>query len=80
MVRRRPAPEARQALEELKVEIARELGLDNIEENPNLDPNIKAVLSNGGKYAGYVGGYMVKRMIEQAQKDLADQNNNNNLT
>ena len=70
--RNRPAPEARQALMELKEEIARELGLDKIHEREDIDPITREVLKNGGKYAGYVGGYMVKRMVEQAERDLAN--------
>ncbi|KGG79648.1 hypothetical protein Y919_10745 [Caloranaerobacter azorensis H53214] len=66
------APEARQALMELKLEIASELGLDKIHEREDIDPVIREVLKNGGKYAGYVGGYMVRRMIEQAERDLAN--------
>ncbi|KPU27889.1 hypothetical protein TR13x_00610 [Caloranaerobacter sp. TR13] len=70
--RNRPAPEARQALMELKLEIASELGLDKIHEREDIDPITREVLKNGGKYAGYVGGYMVRRMIEQAERDLAN--------
>ncbi|RKD34191.1 alpha/beta-type small acid-soluble spore protein [Thermohalobacter berrensis] len=68
------APEARQALMELKIEIANELGLENIGDNPDIDPVTRKALENGGKYAGYVGGYMVKRMIEQAERDLMNNN------
>ncbi|QUH20090.1 alpha/beta-type small acid-soluble spore protein [Alkaliphilus sp. B6464] len=45
-------PEARQALELFKEEIANELGLEN------------------ETRAGYVGGYMVKKMVEDAEKSL----------
>ncbi len=45
-------PEARQALQSFKAEIAKELGLEN------------------ETAAGYVGGHMVKRMIEEAEKSL----------
>lgn len=45
-------PEARQALQSFKAEIAKELGLEN------------------ETAAGYVGGHMVKRMIEEAERSL----------
>ncbi len=48
------APEARQALESFKEEIAKELGLEN------------------ETRAGYVGGHMVKRMIERAERSLTN--------
>ncbi|AOY75992.1 alpha/beta-type small acid-soluble spore protein [Clostridium formicaceticum] len=45
-------PEARQALNSFKAEVARELGLQN------------------NTSAGYVGGNMVKKMVEEAEKSL----------
>jgi len=56
-------PEARQALDQLKLEIANELGLNNYE---NIDKGELPSRSNG-----YVGGYMVKRLVESAQKQMA---------
>lgn len=47
-------PEARQALESFKEEIARELGLED------------------QTRAGYVGGHMVKKMVESAEKSLTN--------
>jgi hypothetical protein len=57
-------PEARQALNDLKLEIANELGIDNYE---NID---KGNLPS--RVNGYVGGYMVKRLVESAQKQLTN--------
>ncbi len=57
-------PEARAALDNMKYEIARELGI-NFKQGYNGD------LSS--KDNGYVGGYMVKRLIEQAQRQMANQ-------
>lgn len=54
-------PEARQALDNMKYEIANQLGV-NLKQGYNGDLTAKE--------AGYVGGYMVKRMIEQAQRQL----------
>lgn len=45
-------PEARQALNTFKAEIAQELGLQK------------------ETHAGYVGGNMVKKMVEEAEKSL----------
>lgn len=45
-------PEARQALESFKEEVAKELGLEN------------------ETRAGYVGGHMVKKLVEQAEHSL----------
>ena len=54
-------PEARGALNNMKYEIARELGV-------NLKQGYNGDLSS--RENGYVGGYMVKRLIEQAEKQL----------
>lgn len=56
-------PEARMALNQMKAEIASELGLSNYEQ---ID---KGNLSS--RQNGYVGGYMTKRLVEQAQRNLA---------
>lgn len=56
-------PEARQALNQLKLEIASELGLSNYE---GID---KGELTS--RQNGYVGGYMVKSMIEYAEKNMS---------
>ena len=57
-------PEARGALNNMKFEIARELGV-------NLKQGYNGDLSS--RENGYVGGYMVKRLIEQAEKSMANQ-------
>ena len=58
----RMVPEARGALNNMKYEIARELGVD-------YQQAYKGNLS--ARENGYVGGYMVKRLIEQAEKTMA---------
>lgn len=57
-------PEARQALDQLKLEIASELGVANYD---NID---KGNLPS--RVNGYVGGYMVKRLVENAQNQIAN--------
>ena len=57
-------PEAKQALNNMKYEIAGELGI-NLKQGYNGDlPS---------RQAGYIGGYMVKRLIEQAERQMANQ-------
>ena len=57
-------PEARGALNNMKFEIARELGV-NLKQGYNGDlPS---------RQAGYIGGYMVKRLIEQAERNMSNQ-------
>ena len=55
-------PEAKQALNNMKFEIANELGI-NLKQGYNGDlPS---------RQAGYIGGYMVKRLIEQAERNMS---------
>lgn len=60
-------PQARAALDNMKYEIAKELGI-------NLKQGYNGDLSS--KENGYVGGYMVKRLIEQAERQMASQSGN----
>ncbi|NRT80640.1 alpha/beta-type small acid-soluble spore protein [Clostridium beijerinckii] len=55
-------PEAKQGLNRLKTEVASEVGLNDYE---NMD---KGNLSS--RQNGYVGGYMVKHMIEDYEQGL----------
>ncbi len=57
-------PEARAALNNMKYEIARELGI-NLKQGDNGDLTARE--------NGYVGGYMVKKMIQQAEQQMAGQ-------
>ena len=60
-------PEAKGALNQMKYEIASELGI-NLKQGYNGDlPS---------RQAGYIGGYMVKRLIEQAERQMASQGGN----
>ncbi len=56
-------PEARQALNQMKLEIANELGLSNYDQ---VDKGNLTARQNG-----YVGGYMVKRLVESAQRQMS---------
>ncbi len=55
-------PEARMALNQLKLEIANELGISNYDK---IDKGDLTARQNG-----YVGGMMVKRLIEKAERDI----------
>ncbi|QUH24549.1 alpha/beta-type small acid-soluble spore protein [Serpentinicella alkaliphila] len=58
-------PAARQALNQMKTEIASELGLSNYEQ---IDKGNLTARQNG-----YVGGYMTKRLVEQAERSMGGQ-------
>ncbi len=55
-------PEAKEALENMKMEVARELGV-NLKKGYNGDLTARE--------NGYVGGYMVKKMIEDYERQSA---------
>lgn len=56
-------PEARTALNQMKMEIASELGLSNY---ANVDKGNLTSRQNG-----YVGGYMTKRLVESAERSMS---------
>ncbi|SHJ61254.1 Small, acid-soluble spore protein, alpha/beta type [Geosporobacter subterraneus DSM 17957] len=56
-------PEARAALNQMKLEIAGELGITNYE---TIDKGNLTARQNG-----YVGGYMTKRLVETAERSLS---------
>ena len=60
---RQVVPEAKAALNQMKLEIANELGLSNYE---TVDKGNLTARQNG-----YVGGSMTKKLVEMAEKQLA---------
>ncbi|NLY85781.1 MAG: alpha/beta-type small acid-soluble spore protein [Tissierellia bacterium] len=56
-------PEARQALNQMKLEIASELGM------ANYDSMDKGNLPS--RQNGYVGGYMTKNLVRMAQQNMS---------
>ncbi len=60
-------PEARRALEQFKYEVANEIGVP-------LKQGYNGDLTSAQN--GYVGGYMVKKMIEAQERQMAGQNYN----
>ncbi|HBF5317296.1 TPA: alpha/beta-type small acid-soluble spore protein [Clostridioides difficile] len=55
-------PEAKAALNQMKLEIANEIGLSNYE---NIDKGNLTARENG-----YVGGYMTKKLVEMAERQM----------
>ena len=60
---RQVVPEAKAALNQMKLEIAGELGMSNYE---NIDKGNLTARQNG-----YVGGYITKKLVEMAEKQMA---------
>ena len=56
-------PEAKAALNQMKLEIANEIGLQNYD---TVDKGNLTARQNG-----YVGGYMTKRLVELAEQQMA---------
>lgn len=55
-------PQAREAMDKFKMQAAQEMGV-NLKQGYNGDlPS---------RQAGYIGGYMVKRMIEQQERQMS---------
>ena len=59
-------PEAREAMDKFKYEVASEIGVP-------LKKGYNGDLTSAQN--GYVGGYMVKKMIEEQEKKMANQSN-----
>ena len=62
---RQVVPEAKAALNQMKLEIANELGM------ANYDAVDKGNLT--ARQNGYVGGYMTKKLVEMAEKQMSGQ-------
>ena len=61
---KKAVPQAKQALNQMKLEIANELGLSNYE---SVDKGNLTARQNG-----YVGGNMTKKLVEMAQQQMAN--------
>ena len=60
---RQVVPEARAALNQMKLEIANELGMADYQQ---VDKGNLTARQNG-----YVGGYMTKKLVEMAEQQMA---------
>ena len=56
-------PQAKQALNQMKLEIANELGMTNYQQ---IDKGNLTARENG-----YVGGYMTKKLVEMAEQQMS---------
>ena len=56
-------PQAKQALNQMKLEIANELGMANYQQ---MDKGNLTARENG-----YVGGYMTQKLVEMAEQQMA---------
>ena len=63
MSNKKAVPEAKAALNQMKLEIASEIGLANYD---SMDKGNLTARQNG-----YVGGYMTKKLVEMAEKQMA---------
>lgn len=66
-------PNAKKALEQMKLEIANELGTNDV-----VIPTSKgeATSRQYGFYGGPVGGAMTKKLVEMGERELMNQNQN----
>ncbi|HBH3568019.1 TPA: alpha/beta-type small acid-soluble spore protein [Clostridioides difficile] len=60
-------PVAKEALNQMKLEIANELGMSNYQQ---VDKGNLTARENG-----YVGGYMTKKLVEMAEQQMAGKSN-----
>ena len=63
MSNKKAVPAARAALNQMKLEIANELGMSNYQQ---MDKGNLTARENG-----YVGGYMTKKLVEMAEQQMA---------
>ncbi len=60
---KKAVPEAKAALNQMKLEIASELGMSNYQQTDK--GNLTA------RENGYVGGYMTKKLVEMAEQQMS---------
>lgn len=63
MTGKKAVPEAKSALNQMKLEIANEVGIANYD---SVDKGNLTARQNG-----YVGGYMTKKLVEMAEQQMA---------
>ena len=56
-------PQAKQALNQMKLEIANELGMANYQQMDKGNLTAREI--------GYIGGYMTKKLVEMAEQQMA---------
>lgn len=74
MSKRTLVPEAMGKLEKFKMEVAEDMGLGNIQNNNVYMGDVPSNTVSKIKKSGNVGGEMVRRMVEAAEKNMVDNN------
>ncbi len=59
-------------LEKFKMEVAEDMGIGNIESKSEYMGDVPSGIVNKIKNSGNVGGEMVRRMVEAAEKNMVD--------
>ena len=72
MSRRTLVPEAMGKLEKFKMEVANDMALDNVSSKNVYMGDVPSSEVNRIKNSGNVGGEMVRRMVEAAEKNMVD--------
>jgi len=75
MTRRTLVPEAAGKLEKFKIEVAQDMAIDNIASRNVYMGDVPSNTVNKIKNSGNVGGEMVKRMVEAAEKNMINNKN-----
>jgi len=70
MSKRPLVPKAEAGLEKFKMEVARDMSIENKIQNRDMG-DIPSSVASKMKNSGNVGGEMVKRMVEAAEKNMA---------
>lgn len=71
MTKRPLIPAAAGELEKFKIEVAKDMALENIESKNQYMGDVPSGVVSKIKNSGNVGGEMVKRMVETFEKDIA---------
>ena len=74
MTKRTLVPGAAGKLEKFKMEVAEDMGLNNFESKSEYMGDVTSSTVNKIKNSGNVGGEMVRRMVEAAEKNMVDNN------
>lgn len=74
MTKRVLVPGAEGKLQRFKMEVTEDMALDNIESKNVYMGDVPSNIVNKIKNSGNVGGEMVRRMVEAAEKSMVDHN------
>lgn len=74
MTKRALVPQAEGKLERFKMEVAEDMALDNIASKNVSMGDVPSNTVNKIKNSGNIGGEMVRRMVESAEKNMINNN------